>query len=228
MQKESSQESAITAGNDEAKSNSIKKLLSLLKNFYVSKTTLYKDFIRNQRRGRKRKSHYGTSTDITGSIRKIRRQKGTGHARVGRKTKMDDKTFGYSGNKLKDEGRRNRDNYKVNKKEALLSRLGVIANKFRNNLIIIFNNNQLLNEKEYLKSLIMSDYKNENKKSSYLIIYCNKNKHIKNILTNRFFIDRMCSEDISLLKLLKNNKLVFEEEALYEVLNRFSKILQKN
>lgn len=116
-----------------------------LSSLTANKTTIYRvttSIFSNM--NRVRSCHYKNVSGLEGSTRKIRQQKRTGKSRQGSIREIHMRggavKFGFTGIKALDAHRRYRSYKKINRKEARLALLQLIANRYQNNNLYVFDN----------------------------------------------------------------------------------------
>lgn len=127
-----------------------------------------KQYLANQRQGTHKAKERG---DITGSTRKIKKQKGTGTARAG---SIKSPLFRGGGRVF---GPRPRDySFKLNKKLKVVARKSALTYKMRENQIKIIENFNFEQPKTKELSKIRTNFKLDNKKA--LLVLPTENKNI--------------------------------------------------
>jgi len=171
-----------------------------------------KQYMANQRQG----THDSKErSDIIGSTRKIKRQKGTGTARAG---SIKNPMFRGGGRIF---GPHPRDySFKLNKKVKRLARNSALAYKAKENSIIIVEDFTLDNPKtkgfhEFLKA-----FKLDNKKTLLVLNAADENiylasRNIKNVKVLR-------AEGINTYEILYANNIVFVESSLKSIVEVFA------
>lgn len=168
-----------------------------------------KQYLANQRQGTHKSKE---RSEVSGSTRKLHKQKGGGGARIG---DINSPLLVGGGRVF---GPRPRDyRFKLNKKIKQLARKSALSEKLLQNQIIIVEdfNLEAPKTKEFLK--IAKNLKVEGKK--LLVILANQEKNV--ILSARNVPDAsvMTAADINTYALLKNNAILISESGL-DVINK--------
>ncbi|HET7361795.1 MAG TPA: 50S ribosomal protein L4 [Salinimicrobium sp.] len=172
-----------------------------------------KQYLANQRQGTHKAKE---RAEITGSTRKIKKQKGTGTARAG---SIKSPIFKGGGRVF---GPRPRNySFKLNKNLKRLARKSALSMKANNKSIIVvedfsFDTPKTKNFIEVLNALGL-----ENKKSLIVLGDTNKNVYLssRNLKTSEV----ISSSNLNTYKILHANNLVFLEGALEEIESNLSK-----
>ena len=200
----------------------------VLVKFFIHESLLYKvisSITRNSKRIRS--SHYKCKSGLSGSSKKIRPQKGTGKSRQGTCKEIHMRggavKFGFSGDKFIDFIRRYKSYNHLNKKEKQLTLFGILADKFRNNFIYLFEFgvNVCINT-DSINGLKIFLNVRSNLKEKSICIY--KNKLLNNLFSNYFFIKKINCTDINLLDLLYADKVICEKDAFEYLIEKFKKL----
>jgi large subunit ribosomal protein L4 len=168
-----------------------------------------KQYLANKRQGTSKTKE---RAEITGSTRKLRRQKGTGSARVG---SIKNPIFRGGGRIFGPQPRSY--GFKLNKKVKKLARKSALSYKARNNGIMIMEdfNFELPRTKEYIK--LVDNLKIKDNKS--LIVLSEPNKNI--YLSSRNLKDSkvVSVSDLTTYDIMNCSIIVFEEGSI-DVLNK--------
>ncbi len=168
-----------------------------------------KQYLANKRQGTSKTKE---RAEITGSTRKLRRQKGTGSARVG---SIKNPIFRGGGRIFGPQPRSY--GFKLNKKVKKLARKSALSYKARNNGIMIMEdfNFELPRTKEYIK--LVDSLKIKDNKS--LIVLTEPNKNI--YLSSRNLKDSkvVSVSDLTTYDIMNCSIIVFEESSI-DVLNK--------
>jgi len=163
-----------------------------------------KQYLANKRQGTHKTKE---RNEISGSTRKIKRQKGTGGARAG---SIKNPVFTGGGRIF---GPQPRDyHFKLNKKVKLLARKSALTYKARNNEIMILEDFKLEAPKTKDYAVILSNLKIDGKKSLVVLNEPNKNIYLssRNLPgTKVISISELTTYDI-----LNSSSLVFSESSL--------------
>ncbi|WP_212113260.1 50S ribosomal protein L4 [Candidatus Shikimatogenerans silvanidophilus] len=164
--------------------------------------------------------------EITGSTRKIQKQKGTGNSRKG---SIKNPLF-RGGARIFGPVKRNY-KFKLNKNVKKLSQLSIINEKLKNNKIIILENFNIDNPKtkkiiNLIKSLNKSKSLNFLKKKILIVTY-NINKNLYLSCRNIPQINTLNFKEINSYNLLYYYYLIFIEDSLKYFLKKFDKIIKK-
>ncbi len=167
-----------------------------------------KQHMANKRQGTSKAKERG---EIKGSTKKLRRQKGSGAARVG---SIKNPLFRGGGRVF---GPRPRDyDMKVNKKVKQLARRSALTLKLKDNEIIVFEEFSFDNPRTKDMIKIQENLQIKNKKS--LFVFNNKNNYV--YLSSRNLQDTsiITVSELNTYKVL-DNKILFISEAAVEFLN---------
>ncbi len=154
--------------------------------------------------------------DITGSTRKIKKQKGTGTARAG---SIKSPIFRGGGRAF---GPRPRDySFKLNKGVKRLARQSALSIKAKEDNIVVLEkfNLEAPKTKDFIKILKSLDL--ENKKSLFVLEESNINVYLSS--RNLKDVNIVNGSKINTYNVLKANKVVLSEESLEEIESNFSK-----
>lgn len=155
-------------------------------------------------------------SDLSGSTRKLKRQKGTGTARSG---DIKSPLFRGGGRVF---GPHPRDyNMKLNKKVKQLARLSALTYKAKDKEVMVVENFKFdaIKTKNYVKFL--NDLKVENQKTLLVLNEADRNLYLsaRNIPGARV----LRAESLNTYDILNSNKIVFMEDALKSAEKMFSK-----
>lgn len=155
-------------------------------------------------------------SDVTGSTRKIKRQKGTGTARSG---DIKSPLFRGGGRVF---GPHPRDyQMKLNKKVKSLARLSALTYKAKDKEIVVVENFKFdaIKTKNYVKFL--NDLEIENQKTLLVLSDADRNLYLsaRNIPSAKV----LRAESLNTYDILNSNKIVFMEDALKNTEELFSK-----
>tara|TARA_Y100001954_G_scaffold128823_1_gene137998 strand:+ start:905 stop:1534 length:630 start_codon:yes stop_codon:yes gene_type:complete len=172
-----------------------------------------KNYLAAQRQGTHKSKERG---EITGSRRKIRKQKGSGAARVG---DIKNPLFRGGGRVF---GPRPRNyEFKLNKKVKTLARKSALSQMAKDKNIIVLEDFTMdsPSTKEYVK--ILSNLEQENKKT--LLILTDSNKNI--ILSSRNLKKSKVvnASSLTTYDLMNANKLMFVESSIKEIEKNYKK-----
>lgn len=154
-------------------------------------------------------------SDIIGSTRKIKRQKGTGTARAG---SIKNPIFRGGGRTF---GPHPRDySFKLNKKVKRLARKSALSYKAKENSILIVEDFKLESPKTKNFQEILKSFKIDNKKTLFVLNQSDENiylsaRNIKNVRVLR-------AEGINTYEVLHANKIVFVESSLKTIVEVFA------
>ncbi len=154
--------------------------------------------------------------DITGSTRKIKKQKGTGTARAG---SIKSPIFRGGGRAF---GPRPRDySFKLNKGVKRLARQSALSIKAKEDNIVVLEkfNLEAPKTKDFIKILKSLDL--ENKKSLFVLEESNINVYLSS--RNLKDVNIVNGSKINTYNVLNANKVVLSEESLEEIESNFSK-----
>ncbi len=168
-----------------------------------------KQYLANQRQG----THATKQrNEVSGSTRKLRRQKGTGGARIG---DINSPLLRGGGRAF---GKKPRDySFKVNKKVKRLARKSAIAYKLKDNNVLVLEDFTFDTPKTKQYVEILKKFNMENKKSLLVIPASDKNVVLasRNIPKASVAI----ASDINTYQILNAQHLVFVESSIKEVEN---------
>jgi large subunit ribosomal protein L4 len=163
-----------------------------------------RQYLANKRQGTSKTKE---RSEITGSTRKLRRQKGTGAARVG---SIKNPIFRGGGKTFGPQPRSYR--FKLNKKLKKLARISALSYKVKNNGIMILENFnfEMPKTKEYIK--LVNNLKLQDNKS--LIVLTKPNKNI--YLSSRNLKDSkvVSVSDLTTYDIMNCSVIVFEESSI--------------
>ncbi len=168
-----------------------------------------KQFLANQRQGTHKSKE---RSDVSGSTRKLHKQKGGGGSRIG---DINSPVLVGGGRVF---GPRPRDyRFKLNKKVKLLARKSALSVKAQDNQIIIVEDFSLEapKTKDFLK--IAKNLKVDGKK--LLLVLASREKNVYLSARNVPGASVMTAQDINTYSLLNNNAIVLTESSL-EVINK--------
>jgi large subunit ribosomal protein L4 len=167
-----------------------------------------KQYLANQRQGTHKSKE---RSEVSGSTRKLKRQKGTGGARAG---DINSPTIVGGGRAF---GPRPRDyHFKLNKKVKRLARLSALSHKAKEDNVMIVEdfNFEMPKTKNMVK--VLTDLKMADKKSLFII-----NKNNENFVTlsarNLKKVSISDAETMNTYDVLNANKLVITETAIKEL-----------
>ena len=166
-----------------------------------------KQYMANNRQGTHKSKQ---RSEIIGSTRKIKKQKGTGTARAG---SIKSPLFRGGGRAF---GPNPRDySFKLNKKVKKLAKRSVLSMKFLDNNVIILDKFSFKKDsiKDCLKML--SDLGIHKQKS--LLVSAVKNVHLLRSSKNIQKVNVINSNEVDIYSLINANKIVFSEEAIKNV-----------
>jgi large subunit ribosomal protein L4 len=163
-----------------------------------------KQFLANQRQGTAKSKHRG---EISGSTRKLKRQKGTGTARVG---SIKNPLFRGGGRVFGPMPRFY--GFKLNKKVKQLARKSALSYKASTNNIIVLEDFKLEapKTKEFLK--IGDNLKIGNKKSIFVLPEQNNNIYLSS--RNLHGVEVIIASELSTYKIMKASTLILAESAV--------------
>ncbi len=171
-----------------------------------------KQYMANQRQG----THDSKErSDIMGSTRKIKRQKGTGTARAG---SIKNPLFRGGGRAF---GPHPRDySFKLNKKVKRLARKSALSYKAKENSILIVEDFKLENAKTKDFQEILKSFKIDNTRTLFVLDQSDENiylsaRNIQNVKVLR-------AEGINTYEVLHANKIVFVESSLKTIVEVFA------
>jgi large subunit ribosomal protein L4 len=163
-----------------------------------------KQFLANQRQGTSKSKHRG---EISGSTRKLKKQKGTGTARVG---SIKNPLFRGGGRVFGPIPRFY--GFKLNKKVKQLARKSALSYKASSNNIIVLEDFKLEAPKtsEFLK--IGDNLKIGNKKSIFVLSEQNNNIYLSS--RNLQGVEVIIASELSTYKIMKASTLILAESAV--------------
>ena len=170
-----------------------------------------KHYLASQRQGTHKSKERG---DVTGSRRKIRKQKGSGAARVG---DIKNPLFRGGGRVF---GPRPRDySFRLNKKVKMLARKSALSQKALSDNIMVLEDFSLKSPstKEYLS--ILSGLNQENNKTLLVLSKLDKNIVLSSRNLKRSKV--MDVESLNTYELMNANKIVFCESSIKELDKRY-------
>ncbi len=154
-------------------------------------------------------------SDIIGSTRKIKRQKGTGTARAG---SIKNPIFRGGGRVF---GPHPRDYaFKLNKKVKRLARKSALSYKAKDNNIIIVEDFKLDNPKTKDFKDILKGFEIDNKKTLFVLNQSDENIYLS--ARNIQKVKVLRAEGINTYEVLKANKIVFVESSLKTIVEVFA------
>ena len=175
-----------------------------------NKQALYldtKQFLTNQRQGNAKTKE---RSEIKGSTRKIKKQKGTGTARAG---SIKNPLFRGGGTVF---GPRTRDySIKLNKNVKKLARKSALSLKFKSKSISIIESIKINKPKTKIINKILSDFGLNSKKTLIVVDGLNKNVYLsaRNLEKSEVISD----SDISTYKIMNAQHIIFEEKAVEKI-----------
>ncbi len=175
-----------------------------------NKQALYldtKQFLTNQRQGNAKTKE---RSEIKGSTRKIKKQKGTGTARAG---SIKNPLFRGGGTVF---GPRTRDySIKLNKNVKKLARKSALSLKFKSKSISIIESLNINKPKTKIINKILSDFGLDSKKT--LIVVDGHNKNVYLSARNLEKSEVISDSDISTYKIMNAQHIIFEEKAVEKI-----------
>ncbi|MBB4118904.1 large subunit ribosomal protein L4 [Mesonia hippocampi] len=172
-----------------------------------------KQYLANQRQGTHKTKE---RAEITGSTRKIKKQKGTGTARAG---SIKSPVFVGGGRIF---GPRPRDyRFKLNKNLKRLARKSALSQKVKNNEILVVEDFQLEAPKTKDFIAILRNLGLEGKKSLIVLGESNKNVYLSS--RNLSASEVVTNSELSTYKILNANKIVLLEGAIEGIETNLSK-----
>tara|TARA_B100000963_G_scaffold18829_1_gene14320 strand:+ start:4080 stop:4706 length:627 start_codon:yes stop_codon:yes gene_type:complete len=175
-----------------------------------NKQALYldaKQFLTNQRQGNAKTKE---RSEIKGSTRKIKKQKGTGTARAG---SIKNPLFRGGGTVF---GPRTRDySIKLNKNVKKLARKSALSLKFKSKSISIIESININKPKTKIINKILSDLGLDSKKT--LIVVDGHNKNVYLSARNLEKSEVISDSDISTYKIMNAQHIIFEEKAVEKI-----------
>ncbi len=154
--------------------------------------------------------------EIKGSTRKIKKQKGTGTARAG---SIKSPVFRGGGRIF---GPRPRDyHFKLNKKLKRLARKSALAQKAKNNQIMVLDSIQLEQPRTKEFKQMLSNLGVADKKSVFVLDVSNKNVYLssRNLQESKV----VTASNLNTYRILNNSMLVFSEAALASLESNLTK-----
>ena len=172
-----------------------------------------KQFLANQRQGTHKAKE---RAEITGSTRKIKKQKGTGTARAG---SIKSGVFRGGGRMF---GPRPRSySFKLNKNLKRLARLSALSIKAQENNIIVVENFTFDAPKTKDFTNVLKALEVENKKSLFVLEGSNKNVYLSSRNLKR--TNTVTASKINTYGVLNANKIIISEASIEEIESNFSK-----
>ena len=172
-----------------------------------------KQFLANQRQGTHKAKE---RAEITGSTRKIKKQKGTGTARAG---SIKSGVFRGGGRMF---GPRPRNySFKLNKNLKRLARLSALSIKAKENNIIVVENFSFDAPKTKDFTNVLKALEVENKKSLFVLEGSNKNVYLSSRNLKR--TNTVTASKINTYGVLNANKIILSEASIEEIESNFSK-----
>ncbi len=172
-----------------------------------------KQYLANQRQGTHKAKE---RAEITGSTRKIKKQKGTGTARAG---SIKSPIFRGGGRIF---GPRPRNyGFKLNKSLKRLAKKSALSQKAKNNEILVLEDINFDSPKTKNFTSLMQDLGIEGKKSLFVLGESNKNVYLSS--RNLQTADVVTASELSTYKILHANNLVFLEGSLEGIESNLSK-----
>ncbi len=171
-----------------------------------------KQFMANQRQG----THDSKErSDIIGSTRKIKRQKGTGTARAG---SIKNPMFRGGGRIFGPHPRSY--SFKLNKKVKRLARKSALSYKAQENSIVVIEDFKFENPKTKEFRAILKSFDIDNKKT--LLVIGKTDENISLSARNLQRIKVLRAEGINTYEILNANKVVFVESSLKTIVEVFA------
>ncbi len=172
-----------------------------------------KQFLANQRQGTHKAKE---RAEITGSTRKIKKQKGTGTARAG---SIKSGVFRGGGRMF---GPRPRNyGFKLNKNLKRLARSSALSIKAKENNIIVVENFSFDAPKTKDFTNVLKALEVENKKSLFVLEGSNKNVYLSSRNLKR--TNTVTASKINTYGVLNANKIILSEASIEEIESNFSK-----
>jgi len=172
-----------------------------------------KQYLANQRQGTHKSKE---RADISGSTRKIKRQKGTGTARAG---SIKSPIFRGGGRAF---GPRPRDyHFKLNKKVKRLARKSALTYKAKSNAIIVLEDFKFEQPKTKEFVAIKNNLKISDKKPLFILSEPNKNVYLSSRNLQR--IEVVIASQLTTYQIMNASTLVFAESSIDIVNEKFSK-----
>lgn len=172
-----------------------------------------KHYLANQRQGTSKSKE---RSEISGSTKKLKRQKGTGGARIG---DINSPLLRGGGRVF---GPKPRDyDFKLNKKVKQLARISALTHKAKESRIMIvedFNFEEVKTKKmlEVLNNLKISDRK-------MLFVFSESNKNVYLSSRNLENVSVSTASDLNTYTILRTNRLILTESSLKEIENTFNR-----
>lgn len=163
-----------------------------------------KQYLANNRQGTSKSKHRG---EISGSTRKLKRQKGTGTARVG---SIKNPLFRGGGRMFGPEPRDY--SFKLNKKVKLLARNSALSYKAAANNIIVLEDFSLEAPKTKEVIKIGDNLNISNKKSLFVLAEQNKNVYLSSRNLKGFEV--ITASELSTYKIMNASTLILAESAV--------------
>jgi large subunit ribosomal protein L4 len=163
-----------------------------------------KQFLANQRQGTSKSKHRG---EISGSTRKIKRQKGTGTARAG---SIKNPLFRGGGRIFGPQPRFY--GFKLNKKVKELARKSALSYKASTNNIIVLEDFTLETPKTKELTRIGDNLKIADKKSLFVLAEQNKNIYLSS--RNLQGVEVITTNELSTYRIMKASTLILAESAV--------------
>ncbi|MBC8319952.1 MAG: 50S ribosomal protein L4 [Bacteroidetes bacterium] len=154
-------------------------------------------------------------SDIIGSTRKIKRQKGTGTARAG---SIKNPIFRGGGRVFGPHPRNY--SFKLNKKVKRLARKSALSYKAKENSILIVEDFNLENPKTRDFNEILKSLNIDNKKTLFVLDQSDENIYLS--ARNLQKVKVLRAEGINTYEVLKANKIVFVESSLKTIIEVFA------
>lgn len=172
-----------------------------------------KQFLANQRQGTHKAKE---RAEITGSTRKIKKQKGTGTARAG---SIKSGVFRGGGRMF---GPRPRSySFKLNKNLKRLARLSALSIKAQEENIVVVENFTFDAPKTKNFTNVLKALELENKKALFVLEASNKNVYLSSRNLKRTNV--ITASKLNTYGVMNANKLVFSEACVEEIESNFSK-----
>jgi large subunit ribosomal protein L4 len=163
-----------------------------------------KQFLANQRQGTAKSKHRG---EISGSTRKIKKQKGTGTARAG---SIKNPLFRGGGRIFGPQPRFY--GFKLNKKVKELARKSALSYKASSNSIIVLEDFTLETPKTKELTRIGDNLKIADKKSLFVLAEQNKNIYLSS--RNLQGVEVITTNELSTYRIMKASTLILAESAV--------------
>lgn len=172
-----------------------------------------KQYLANQRQGTHKSKE---RAEVTGSTRKIKKQKGTGTARAG---SVKSPLFKGGGTIF---GPRPRNySFKLNKSLKRLARKSALSTKFNEGNVIVVEDFNLETPSTKKFITILSALQLENKKSLFVLGDLNKNVYLSS--RNLKLVSVVTNSELNTYEVLNSNKLVLLEGSLAGIEENLSK-----